>query len=318
MSEQKEKAAAKPTSEMTAYERWELPSLSAGAEPKGGTPRPETVKPLTAKDLEQIRQEAYQDGFKQGLNDGQKQGIDEGRKLGLEKGKEEGLRVGHEQAQLMLQADKKALEQLCSSLLKPIEEQREEVEQVLLNTTLALVRSVIHTEIGSNAEVIKQALTRSIDSLPKHAEDVSIRLNPQDLQLVTDLIHALSPQADVRSNAAITRGGCVIETSDQVLDYTVEKRYQLAVQAMLMEAAKVKNFEVHQETLESLQSHTDYSNQLLQEGERQIAREKSEQEVSSPLSDMPTENNEAISEAQDSSKKESNLGQGSDDRSGDE
>ena len=284
MSEQKEKDATKPTSEMTAYERWELPSLSGG-EPSGRPTRPETVKPLTANDLEQIRQEAYQDGFNQGQREGQKQGVEEGRKVGLEKGKEEGLRIGQEQAKIALQADKQALESLCSSLLKPIEEQREAVEQVLLNTTLALVRSVIHAEIGMNSEVIKQALIRCIDSLPKHANDVCIQLNPQDLLHAKELIQALAPQATVRPDAAIARGGCVVETSDQVLDFTVEKRYQLAVQAMLMDAAKSQNFEVHQETPESLQSHTDYSNQLLQEGERQAVLEQ-QQTASDSKSDV--------------------------------
>ncbi|KZZ12728.1 hypothetical protein A3765_02540 [Oleiphilus sp. HI0130] len=274
MTDQKDKAAAKSVKEMTAYERWELPSLSDGGPAAQSMRRTETVKPLTADDLEQIRKEAYQDGLKQGKADGFNQGVVEGRKKGLQEGKQEGLKLGQEQARLELQSNQKSLEQLFTNLLQPIEEQKEAVEQVLLNTVLALVRSVIHLETTMNSDVIKQALTRSIDSLPKHAQDITIQLNPQDKTYVVDLIQTLSPEATVRPNAAIARGGCIIETTDQVLDYTVEKRYQLAVQSMLMDAAKAQNFEVHQETPDSMQTHTDYSSALLSEGQQLAEQEQ--------------------------------------------
>ena len=268
MTEQKDKVAAKSVKDMTAYERWELPSLSEGTPAAQSMRRTDTVKPLTADDLEKIRKEAYQDGLKQGKADGFNQGLIEGRKQGVAEGKQEGLKLGQEEARLELQSNQKSLEQLFTNLLKPIEDQMDAVEQVLLNTTLALVRSVIHMETTVNAEVIKQTLARSIDSLPKHADDITVQLNPQDQAYVVDIIHALSPQAKVRPNAAIARGGCIIETTDQVLDYTVDKRYQLAVQAMLLDAAKAENFQAHQETPESLQTHTDYSSELLSEGHR--------------------------------------------------
>lgn len=284
MTEPKDKATSESVRDMTAYERWELPSLSDGATSAQSMRRTDVVKPLTADDLEKIRKEAYLDGLKQGKSDGFKQGKAEGHKQGIEEGKQEGLKLGEEQARLELQSNQKALEQLLNSLLKPIEEQRAAIEQVLLNTTLALVRSVIHAEMTVNSEVIKQALARSIDSLPKHADDITVQLNPQDQQYVDDIIHKLSPHTKVRSNAAISRGGCIVETSDQVLDYTVEKRFQLAVQAILMDAAKAQNFEVHQETPESLHSHTDYSSQLLDEGQRSAEQElKPEQNATNPL-----------------------------------
>lgn len=278
MTDQKDSVAAKSVKDMTAYERWELPSLADDGQAAQSMHRAETVKPLTADDLEKIRQEAYQDGLKQGRADGFNQGVAEGRKQGVEEGKQEGLKLGQELARHELQRNQKSLEQLFTNLLKPIEAQREAVEQTLLNTTLALVRSVIHIESTVNAEVIKQALTRSIDSLPKHADDITVQLNPEDQGFVADIIHTLSPQATVRSNAAIARGGCIIETTDQVLDFTVEKRYQLAVQAMLMGAAKAQNFEAHQETPESLQTHTDYSSQLLSEGQRLAEQQQTEQQ----------------------------------------
>ena len=73
-----------PKENLTAYERWELPLLDA----KGNEVAREeelNVKPLTAANIEEIRQAAYADG------------LEEGRKEGFEAGHEEGLKTGHDE-----------------------------------------------------------------------------------------------------------------------------------------------------------------------------------------------------------------------------
>lgn len=52
-----------PKEQMTAWERWELPLLD---ERGNQVVEEEEVKPLTAADLEEIRQAAREDGFQEG------------------------------------------------------------------------------------------------------------------------------------------------------------------------------------------------------------------------------------------------------------
>ena len=58
-----------PKENLTAYERWELPLLDA----KGNEVAREeelNVKPLTAANIEEIRQAAYADGLEEGRKEG--------------------------------------------------------------------------------------------------------------------------------------------------------------------------------------------------------------------------------------------------------
>ena len=188
------------------------------------------------------------------------------RKQGLQLGREEGLKLGRVDAEKELVGNKQSLETLCKSLLNPIDEQHEELEQVLLNTTLALVRAVIHTETKQNPDLIKAALSKCLESLPKNSSELSIQLHPSDHLIVAPLISQIAPGAKVTPNGTLVRGGCVVESSQQVLDYTIEKRFQLAVQKMLMDVAEKASVEVHQESPKTLQSHTEYPSQVLEQG----------------------------------------------------
>jgi len=268
MNEQDKSSATKPVEEMSAYERWELPNLNPNASAQ-------SVKPLTAEDLELIRADAYQEGLKQGRQDGLNQGLEQGRKKGLEQGRQEGLEQGRKLADQELTTHQQSLEQLAKALLQPIEEQQARAEQILLNTVLALVRAVINQETQLSPTVIQQALSTTIASLPKQATDIAVQLNPADHALVQEVIEKICPDASIQGNPAISRGGCIVESSEQVLDYTIEKRFQHIVQAMLVEAASATNFEAHQESPQSIDSHSDYATAVLAEGDQLSAQASS-------------------------------------------
>lgn len=272
MSEQDKLSATKPVEQMSAYERWELPNLS----PKAVA---QSLKPLTADDLEAIRADAYQEGLKQGHQDGINKGIEEGRKKGLEQGRKEGLKQGRTLAEKELKTSQQSLEQLATSLLQPIEEQQERAEQILLNTLLALVRAVINQETQISTDIIQRALRTTINSLPKQADDITVQLNPADHGIVQTLLGEIAPEARIQANPQISRGGCIVESNEQVLDYTIEKRFQHAVQTMLVEAASASNFETHQESPQEINSHSDYGQSVLAEGDEIAAQHTQSEET---------------------------------------
>ncbi|KZX76973.1 hypothetical protein A3715_11775 [Oleiphilus sp. HI0009] len=261
MSEQNPPKDDRPVESLSAYERWELPNLNSGEDYTDSA----KVKPLTADDLEAIRAEAYAEGLKQGKADGYNAGVEEGRTVGIEQSKQEGLEQGRQQADSELQSHKQALSDQLKALLDPIESQRDQLEDALLNTILAVVRAVIHTEIKQSTDVIRLALQNAINSLPKRAREFSISLNPQDIPIVQPLIEEIDKEVAVVPSPHLARGGCLVETSQQVVDYTIEKRFQHAVQSMLLQAAKSQNFEVHQESPATLESHVDFASEVLED-----------------------------------------------------
>ncbi|MDI9245914.1 flagellar assembly protein FliH [Marinobacter sp. CHS3-4] len=231
-----------PKENMTAYERWELPLLDA----KGNEVAREeerNVKPLTAADIEKIRQEAYKDG----QEEGHKEGYEAGHKEGLEKGHQEGFAAGEkegrdqgeqqglEETRKDVEARLERLEQVMGELLVPIQRHEDELETALVNLTTVLSRAVLYRELSLDSSQITAVVRKAMASLPSTSENVRIHIHPDDYDYVSEVAERFEAKASVVEDAAIMRGGCKLETRHSLVDYTIEKRFQKAVQDMLSE-----------------------------------------------------------------------------------
>ncbi len=229
-----------PKEKLTAYERWELPLLdAAGNEIAQAEER--NVKPLTAADIEEIRRAAKEDG----LEEGRKEGHDAGYQAGLEKGQQEGYAAGLEQGREV--GEKQALEDthkrvdeglgrldaLLSELLVPIERHEDELETALVNLTTALSRAVLYRELSLDSSQISAVVKRALAALPSTTENVRLHIHPDDYQWVAEVAERYEAKASIVEDAAIMRGGCKAETRHSLVDFTIEKRFQKAVQDML-------------------------------------------------------------------------------------
>ncbi|RMF16442.1 MAG: flagellar assembly protein FliH [Gammaproteobacteria bacterium] len=224
-----------PAEDLTAWERWELPVMNEQGEEVSASER---VRPPTAAELEAIREAARQEGFQSGYEAGHKEGLAAGRKAGhqegyaagLEQGREEGrrqARVAHE-AELTQQIQ--ALQALLTALAKPLEQQHEALEQALVNLVLAICRAVIFREMQLAPEAIRDVVNQAVRALP--VEDTwQVWLHPEDAAVLRTS-GAVEPSL-IHEDSGLTRGGCRVVSRESVVDYTLERRFQKTVQAML-------------------------------------------------------------------------------------
>lgn len=231
-----------PSGDLTAYERWELPLLDENGQQKPSV-RPERgrVKPLTAEDLETIHNEAWEDGHSQGFETGKKEGMDQGIREGYKVGHEEGLTAGREEgynkgleeAREEIRQQQARLENVMGQLLKPIEQQEEATEAAMLNLVMALTRAVVRRELTIQSEQVVTLVREALHVLPNTQEQVSVRVNPVDYEAVKAAAAHYESDTRVISDDAVHAGGCLVENNHTLVDYTVEKRFQKVVQAML-------------------------------------------------------------------------------------
>lgn len=234
-----------PKEQLTAYERWELPLLD---ERGNEVPREEErdVKPLTAGDIEEIRQAAREDGYNEGREQGYEAGFAEGREAGhkeglesgLVEGREQGKGEGYEEARKEIDSKLDRLEHLMGELVLPIKRHEDELETALVNLTTVLARAVVYRELTLDSSQIQQVVRRTMESLPSTAENIRIRVNPEDCELVREVAGRLEASAAVVEDSGILPGGCQVETRHSLVDFTVEKRFQRAVQGMLDQQMK--------------------------------------------------------------------------------
>lgn len=198
------------------------------------------VKPLTASDMEQIRQAAYDEGFAEGKEDGFSKGYAEGREQGQQDGINQGLAEGKKSGLAEGQAETEqkllVLTQLIDQLQQPLQQLDKQVEQSLLQLALAMAQAVIATEVKTNPDVILQALQQATDVLPMQAGNMVIKLHPDDLAVVEQ--HYSAEQIaergwQLRAEPAMAQGGCVVETKQSTVDRTLRQRIESSLEHFL-------------------------------------------------------------------------------------
>ncbi len=278
-----------PSGDLTAYERWELPLLDEeGGRKPSVTQGEEEVKPLTAEDLEAIHNEAYQDGYSEGFELGKKEGMDqgarEGYRLGEEEGQAAGRETGHQQAldetRQAMEEKQAQLDQLMESLVKPIDQQRDSVEAATLNLVMALSRAVIQRELSIDSSQITNLVRDALDTLPGADEQVRISVNPDDAEAVRQAVIHHEASTRVIENERIHPGGCKVENSQSLVDFSVEKRFQKVVQSMLDQQLSDDDTGEHSELDAMMGELSDYHRDVLEEKPAQVSEQQAETDTS--------------------------------------
>lgn len=217
------------------------PKLMPGQRQPAKVEAPE-LKPLTAEDLEQIRQAAYEEGLAEGKEEGFSQGYQEGREQGLQDGTAQGLAEGKKQGvaegEGLIREQLQALQTLLDQLQQPIQKVDQQVEQALLDLALAMAQAVIGVEVTTNPQVILQSLREAVDALPYQAQNLIIKLHPEDVAVINQHFPAEAQQErqwQLRAEPALHRGDCRVETKESSVDRSLKTRLQASLEHFLQE-----------------------------------------------------------------------------------
>lgn len=222
---------------LSAWERWQLPNMDSDCPVKSNayniTTRPaprvadlvgdedEEIKPLTAEDLEAIREAAYKEGFQQGVEEGKKQGYEQGYNQGMAEGESD------------VKAMVTKLSQICRTLLEPIPKQDDELEQALLQMVEQICRRIVHRELKLDSEATVTIVREAIDCLNPGSERLRIHLNQQDTEFVLEQLKQIGEWDDswrIIAHPTITPGGCIIETDASLVDARAERRLATVIE----------------------------------------------------------------------------------------
>lgn len=200
---------------MSAWERWEMasfdppkpapepePAPAPPPPPPAPEPEPEpAVKLPTAEEVEQIYQQARDEGYRVGFNEGQQTALAEAQKFAA----------------------------LVQKLDEAITGMEGEVADELLALALEVSRQVVRETVRLQPEAILAVVKEALLQLPhQHA---MIYLHPEDAALVR--IHLGDQLAHaghrIQDDLALVRGDCRIESGNTRADATLEGRWQRIV-----------------------------------------------------------------------------------------
>ena len=244
------KPKSPPKEDLDAWTRWILPDLELqGQQPdhaltSGAKQQPsadhqqlneespaqessaqQEVKPLTAQELEAIRAAASEDGYQEGLQQGQEQGF--------EQGKEEGYQAGFTAGEEDLKASLTRLTQISRTLLAPIPEQDQALEEALLAMVVQISTQVVKAELKLDSTSLIAIVREALTLLNPGNKRLKIHLNEVDFHMMQRYMSQLEDWGDdwrIQVHPTITPGGCIIETDTSLVDARAEKRLAGLVQ----------------------------------------------------------------------------------------
>ena len=227
-----------PGEEIEAVEQWNFGAIDTAAQMLAAQTKARELQAAVAQD-ESVREQAFEAGFTQGMSQGMAQG--------LAQGLAQGQRQAQEQAQREMQdfintQARQAGEQV-SQLFAAAQSQLQEAEQVMAQGVLALAcelaRQVLRRELTLDPEAVMPVLCEALELLGTECKSAVIRMNPLDVDLLGEQIHAdfAGLALNLRPDASVLQGGCLVESAGAVVDGTLGQRWQRAVASLGLNSA---------------------------------------------------------------------------------
>lgn len=166
------------------------PAVSPEESKEGGTPT-EKKEDLHEK-IALLEKEAYEKGFAQGQKDGQ----------ALEK--------------IHMEEKSKHLETLVGELANLKEAIFRETEAEMVRLSVAIAKKIIRNELRTGNHRIEETI-RAASKFLVDASQVRIKISPEDMEQVTELIPTLAAgmkagRIQVLEDHSVHRGGCILQT----------------------------------------------------------------------------------------------------------
>jgi len=200
-----------PKAEITSIERWEMPSF--GKPGLLDTPISASfarqnknhagVALPTAVQLEEMQQQAQDEGYRTGFTEGFTQGL-------------------------------QRITSLMDTLEQALQQVDQNIAQDLLKMSLEVARQMVQHTLSVQPEILLNTIREAISSLPHFNQSAHLILNPEDAVMLRktmgeQLIHS---GWKIFEDAQIERGGLRIETANSQIDATLANRWQRIVAAI--------------------------------------------------------------------------------------
>ncbi len=176
---------------------------------------------VTNMDVQRIRKEGYEAGYRDGFLAGQQEGERQGREAAEKRFQKELWRT-HQHFQQLLHNLAKALRNELTTFF-------ERTEAAVTELALDIARKVVEVEVTTNKEVVRRAVEKALHKL--NGTTVTLRLHPDDFSLLGNDLSWLNLNKDwsVRlvSDESVERGGVIAESEHGLVDLQPSTKFAL-------------------------------------------------------------------------------------------
>ena len=197
-------------SKLTAWERWELASFD-GSSTKLRAQEPKDLPP-TPEEIQQIMQQAQQEGYVAGHAQGEQ--------------------AGYTAGQAKAQAEGERMAAMVGQLDEALVGFDQQVAEDLLGLALEVARQVVRQAITVKPEVILEVIRETLAQMP-HPHAV-IHLHPEDASLARLYLGDQISHAGhrIHEDPRLQRADCMVEAAGSLLDASLATRWKRIAESL--------------------------------------------------------------------------------------
>jgi flagellar assembly protein FliH len=199
-------------------QRWRIPDMSNAMPEQKEKLIPDTHLP-SELDIVTARENAESEGFK------------EGYERGLSKGQIDGQQTANEEASKIVEQ----FSSILNSLQQPLQTTLDEVEQELLELSLAIAKQILQREIKTQPQHLIGIIREAIKQLPTNHRDIVVHLHPDNAHTVREVLHEHKTKHhwDIIDDPAVLQGDCQIRSESAFIDASIDAMItRMAVEMM--------------------------------------------------------------------------------------
>ena len=161
------------------------------------------LQPVLQKKADLLKKDAYDAAYKEGYQAGLEKGLGEGLEQGCTQGLEKQVQIF---APKLIQ-----FEQILEMLQAPYQKIEKQALSDLVALGLHITKQVIKTEVAQDKEWILKAVQEAVQLLPDDSAAIKVELHPEDLQLLIEFKPDITDQWQLKANAELVLGTCLIK-----------------------------------------------------------------------------------------------------------
>lgn len=226
-----------PREQLAAYQRWQANSFdpasgrqgpqvpppategapaiaTAHASPEENAAEDFSLKLPTADDIEQIHEQARQEGYQAGY--------------------EEGRAAALLEAAGARDAETAQISELTANFLQSLAQIEQSVGEQMLDLALEIASQVVRSTVNCHREALLPVIHEAMQSLPLHHGNIALHLHPDDAELLGDSLHELSIQSGlhIAPDSNMARGSCTLRAGHSEIDATLASRWKRVIEAI--------------------------------------------------------------------------------------
>lgn len=142
---------------------------------------------------------------------------------------QEGYKAGLEKAQ----ADIAEFRSAISQFMKSKEDVFEYIAPDILEISVDIARKIVKKEIEQDPQIVLETILDVLKTMSKDEPKVTLKVNPAQVSLVKENVPSmttsmgLDARINVLADATIETGNCIVETSNGVVDATVDTQLEI-------------------------------------------------------------------------------------------